>query len=243
MKPIESGVLKFEYRYDYLVAFKDRSKCGNWLGRIFGHCFLYRNITATTSIRIDPSIGGTLIIPYKCNVKEIMADSDLDFTGAAEVTDIIFTKGEGQAFKAVFAVVPEFELPDYKAYKPKNDDKEDAEDAITDYLLENTQLEIPKSMVDYELNFSDDSEESDPRTATEERVKLLLILKKIARAEGVEVDADARGALELVRVDDVGGLVLGLVHGADVGVAFGLVHGVGAALGLVHGAAFGLVRV
>lgn len=60
---------------------------------------------------------------------------------------------------------------------------------------------------------------------------------------GVEVDADARGALELVRVDDVGGLVLGLVHGADVGVAFGLVHGVGAALGLVHGAAFGLVRV
>jgi hypothetical protein len=51
---------------------------------------------------------------------------------------------------------------------------------------------------------------------------------------GVGVDADARGALELVRVDDVGGLVLGLVHGADVGVAFGLVHGVGAAFGLVR---------
>ena len=79
MKPIESGVLKFEYRYDYLVVFKDRSKCGNWLGRIFGHCFLYRNVTATTSIRIDPSIGGTLIIPYKCNVKEIMADLAVDY--------------------------------------------------------------------------------------------------------------------------------------------------------------------
>jgi len=79
MKPIESGVLKFRYDYDYLVAFKDRSKCGNWLGRIFGHCFLYRNITATTSIRIEPSLSGTLIIPYKCNVKEIMADLAVDY--------------------------------------------------------------------------------------------------------------------------------------------------------------------
>ena len=56
-------------------------------------------------------------------------------------------------------------------------------------MLANTQLEVPESMVDYELNFSDESEENDPRKAAEERVKLLLILKKIAETEGIEVES------------------------------------------------------
>ncbi len=121
--------------------------------------------------------------------KEIIAETDLAFTGAAEISDINFTKSESLTFKALFTVVPDFELPDYKAYKPENDEEEGSEDALTDYLLANTQLEVPESMVDYELNFSDESEENDPRKAAEERVKLLLILKKIAETEGIEVES------------------------------------------------------
>ena len=121
--------------------------------------------------------------------KEVIAVTNMDFTGAAEVSDIIFVKGENLSFKAVFSVLPDFNLPDYRSYKPEKDAKDEIEDALTDFLLENTNLEIPESMVEYELNFSDEDEsEEDARKAAEERVKLLLILKKIAQAEGLEVD-------------------------------------------------------
>jgi FKBP-type peptidyl-prolyl cis-trans isomerase (trigger factor) len=128
--------------------------------------------------------------------KEVIYASGIDFTGAAEVSDISFIKGESLTFKAVFTVVPEFELPDYKEYKSGNSSGDDAEDELTNYLLENTNIHIPESMVDYELNFSDENEaEGDARKSAEERVKLLFILKKIAGIEGIEVkdvDVDER---------------------------------------------------
>ena len=119
--------------------------------------------------------------------KEVIAETDMEFTGAAEVSDIIFVKGERLSFKAVFNVLPDFKLPDYKDYKSKGDN-DALEDDLTDYLLDNTNLEVPGSMVDFELNFSDDESEEDARKAAEERVKLLLILKKIAKIEGIEIE-------------------------------------------------------
>ncbi|MCK5529287.1 MAG: hypothetical protein KAI74_06355 [Kiritimatiellae bacterium] len=136
--------------------------------------------------------------------KEIMVQSDLDFTGVAEVSDINFTNGEGLTFKAQFTVVPEFELPDYKAYKP-NKDEDDPEDALTQYLLSSSKLEIPESMIDYEANFAEEGEsEEAARQSAAERVKLLLILKKISNVEGIEVensDLDERIAAMAVEYD------------------------------------------
>lgn len=79
MKPLECGVLKYEYNYDYLVCFKQPKDCGNWLGKLFGHVMLYRNVSATTSIRIEPTLGGTLIVPYKSNVKAFLSDVQVDY--------------------------------------------------------------------------------------------------------------------------------------------------------------------
>jgi len=80
MNHLTEPTLKFRYDYDYLICFKPKERCGTWLGRMFGHVILFRNITATTSIRIETTLGGTLIVPYKCNVREILPELICDFS-------------------------------------------------------------------------------------------------------------------------------------------------------------------
>ena len=62
-------ILQHRYDYDYLVCFKKPSDCKNPIGRIFGHVFMFRNVSAISSIRIEPTWHGTLIVPYTSNVK------------------------------------------------------------------------------------------------------------------------------------------------------------------------------
>ena len=70
-KPPKKGTMRHRYDVDYLVCFRARKDCENWLGKIFGHVLLYRNISAINSVRIEPTLYGTLIIPYTCNVNSI----------------------------------------------------------------------------------------------------------------------------------------------------------------------------
>lgn len=63
-----SGNLKFEYNYDYLVCFDYNTKA-TLHGRLFGHVFLYRNITATCSVKINPTISGIMMIPYTSRIQ------------------------------------------------------------------------------------------------------------------------------------------------------------------------------
>jgi len=61
------GSLKFRYDYDYLVCFQYKDN-ETLHGKLFGHVLLYRNVNGTSSIKINPTINGTLIIPYTANV-------------------------------------------------------------------------------------------------------------------------------------------------------------------------------
>ena len=64
------AILHNRYDYDFLVCFKGRKQCKNLLGKMFGHVFLFRNVSAINSIRIEPTLYGTLIVPYAANVKQ-----------------------------------------------------------------------------------------------------------------------------------------------------------------------------
>lgn len=72
-------LLRYPYEYDYLVCFQPRERCKDWLGKIFGHVMLMRNVTGECAIKIEPTWGGTMIIPYTCNVKTIWDALNLEY--------------------------------------------------------------------------------------------------------------------------------------------------------------------
>lgn len=80
MKPPQKGTLQYRYDYDWCVCFRPRKDCENWLGKIFGHVLLYRNISAINCVRIEPTLYGTLIVPYTCNVNSIAKSLNEDYS-------------------------------------------------------------------------------------------------------------------------------------------------------------------
>ena len=64
------GILKYRYDYDWMVCFQYKT-CKNWVGKLFGHVILFRNVSAINSIRVEPAWCGMLLIPYSINVKNI----------------------------------------------------------------------------------------------------------------------------------------------------------------------------
>ena len=128
-------------------------------------------------------------------LRDAAAEHSLGPTGFVEARDITFEKEKPFAFRADFDVAPEIELPDYTSFKPSvGASDETARDELSAYLLENCTFELPPSLVDEELRTADDTPD-DPSQATDEqrhaaemRVRLILILRRIAEVDGIEVD-------------------------------------------------------
>lgn len=70
---LNSGVRQHRYDVDYLVLFQYENN-KTWAGKLFGHVFLWRNITEFTSIKINHTFQGTQIIPYTSNINLIYND-------------------------------------------------------------------------------------------------------------------------------------------------------------------------
>jgi len=122
-------------------------------------------------------------------------ENDLGPVGLAEARDVEFAKGGTLSFTAEFDVAPDIELPDYAAFDPGSDLSDaEAKDALSEFLLSSTSFEVPRSLVDEELRGAEDvvggpeGADDAQREAAEGRVRLLLILRKISEAEGIEVD-------------------------------------------------------
>ena len=125
--------------------------------------------------------------------RDALDEQEISMVGAAKISEMEFRKGEGFSFKAEFDIVPEFTLPSYHGLSLSKDTDENARrDEISRYLLENTELEIPASFVEtetgQETGAEDDPATRDARRAAEARVKLMIILKRIAREDGIEID-------------------------------------------------------
>ena len=120
-----------------------------------------------------------------------LEDEGIKATGPVAVTDLVIEHGEPFRFTAEFTELPDFDLPDYGGFVLKNETDEGRRDEISELLLEQTTLEVPDELVKQELSF-DGIGEAQPGTDEWEvalqRVKLLLILDRIARRDGIEAD-------------------------------------------------------
>ena len=89
-----------------------------------------------------------------------------------------------------FYPMPEFDLPDLNTLLNGESDK-DPRDRISLRLLELVSFDVPDGFVKDELAVDGEGDvdlESTPWQAARDRIRLMLILKQIAKQEGIEVD-------------------------------------------------------
>ncbi len=106
------------------------------------------------------------------------------------VNDVELIPNAQFTFTATFLRMPEFELPDYTHLQLTASSTEDRLTEISEKLLASTVMHLPNKLVEEELSFSegDGATPDDVRKTAEDRIKLLLILKRIAQKDGIEVD-------------------------------------------------------
>jgi len=122
--------------------------------------------------------------------RQALAEAGAEAAGPVEVSEVTWEKGGSFRFAARFFPLPEFELPDYRSWGAGVLEADDPQGALSRQLLELVDFHVPWQMVREELVFegqTDFESESEVRQAAE-RVKLMLILKRLAREEGIEVD-------------------------------------------------------
>jgi FKBP-type peptidyl-prolyl cis-trans isomerase (trigger factor) len=120
-----------------------------------------------------------------------LEQAEAQVTGPVEVSEVEWEKGQSFRFTVRFFPLPEFELPDYRSLSPLSPAGEDPQGELSHRLLELVNLTVPEAMVHTELAFEGQADCDPDREAWQaaaRRVKLLLILKRIAREEGIEVE-------------------------------------------------------
>lgn len=122
--------------------------------------------------------------------REAVKAAGVEALGPLEAVEIECAKGEPFRARVRFLPMPEITLPELAGLLTA-DDGTDPRDRISFRLLELVPLEVAGELVKEELG-RDGIDESDPGsdvwTATADRIRLMVILKKIARQEGIEVD-------------------------------------------------------
>ncbi len=116
--------------------------------------------------------------------REALGQTGLEAGTPIEIYDVGLQKNDNLRFRASFVEMPSFELPDYGRLGLEADDKDGKLDEVSSKLLERTTIELHPAMVDAEMRYSDQSTRDDAAA----RMKLMLILKKIASQDGIEVD-------------------------------------------------------
>lgn len=116
--------------------------------------------------------------------REAIREAGIEAWGRVEMENVVCEKGERFFAELRFIPLPEIKLPDFQTLENKDRDQ------ISLALLEKIQLKVPDRLVADELALDGiDSHSDSPGWAVAaDRVKLLVILKQIARQEGIEVD-------------------------------------------------------
>ncbi len=132
--------------------------------------------------------------------RRALGEAGLEAAGPVEVSDIEWERGENFRFTARFVPLPQFELPDYRSWSAGVAQANDPQGELSLRLLEAVDFPLPDELVRGELDF-DGHSEAEPGSelwqAAARRVKLMLILKRIAREEGLEVeDAEVEERIE-----------------------------------------------
>jgi FKBP-type peptidyl-prolyl cis-trans isomerase (trigger factor) len=126
--------------------------------------------------------------------RRALEEAGLEAAGPVEVSEIEWERDQYFWFTARFFPLPEFELPDYRSWGFGIAEADDPQGELSLRLLEAVDFPLSDELVRGELAFDGQPEgapECEAWQAAARRVKLMLILKRIAREEGIEVeDAD-----------------------------------------------------
>jgi FKBP-type peptidyl-prolyl cis-trans isomerase (trigger factor) len=123
--------------------------------------------------------------------REALRESGIEALGPVEAMEIECSKGQAFRARLRFHPMPNIDLPDINSLVIDNEGV-DLRDQISLRLLEQVNFDVPDELVKDELHL-DGIGETAPGSAewnaASDRIKLMLILKQIARQEGIEVDA------------------------------------------------------
>jgi FKBP-type peptidyl-prolyl cis-trans isomerase (trigger factor) len=122
---------------------------------------------------------------------EAVRETGVETLGPIEATGIDCTKGQPFRAQVRYIPMPEFGLPDLSTLATGEDSIE-PRDRISRRLLEQVDFDVPEEMVRAEAgdDGSDDAKDSSAWKAASERVRLMLILKRIARQEGIDISEE-----------------------------------------------------
>ena len=124
-------------------------------------------------------------------LRHALEQNGLAVTGPVSITELEIEKNNPFRFTAIFTVVPDFDLPVYGEFRFSVSTHEQRRDEVCRWLLDSTDIVVPDALVEHELSVDgqkDVEKENDAWKAAQERVKLLLILDKIALQDGIEID-------------------------------------------------------
>lgn len=142
-----------------------------------------RDISDRLSRRVTPRLS-----------RRALEEAGFQAAGPLEVSEVEWGRHQAFRFTARFFPLPEFELPDCRSWGPGIVDAADPQGALSLRLLQEVDFSVPDELVRAELAFDGlggAEPESEVWEAAARRVKLMLILKRFAREEGLEVeDAD-----------------------------------------------------
>lgn len=123
--------------------------------------------------------------------RQALAELGTEAVGPVEVSEVAWEKGQTFRFLARFLPLPEFDTPDFRAWGPVVAESDDPQGDLSLRLLEAVDFVVPDELVRAELAFegqTDVDPESRVWQAVARRLKLMLILKRLAREEGIEVE-------------------------------------------------------
>jgi len=118
--------------------------------------------------------------------RDALSESGAEALGPLEIGDMECSKGKPIRFSARFWPMPEIVLPGPGALAA-HDDGSGLRDQISHRLLELVIFTVPDDVVRAELDEDEDEHDQEAWKAASDRVRLMLILKRIAHQEGIEV--------------------------------------------------------
>lgn len=122
--------------------------------------------------------------------RESLREAGIETLGPVEAQEIECEKDKLIRFQVRFHPMPEIPIPDLNNINIDRG-RADARDQISRRLLDMVGFEIPDALVREELTFEGiaaSAPGSEEWQAASGRIRLMLILKQIARQEGIEVD-------------------------------------------------------
>ena len=126
-------------------------------------------------------------------VRDAMSEADVHPAGhtTVEVSDLV---PDGPVtLTCRFLPEPDFQLPDYRRIPLTSPDDEERRDDVSEWLLAQTDITLANALIEDELLYSDVPEGDEEALASEreqaeQRVRLILVLSRIAREDGIEVE-------------------------------------------------------